>query len=162
MSAGSKSKRNGKELGGRGRLSVTGPCLLALGTTVPALLNSTSNQLYLHFYSDISVSAAGFHLEYKSEDPESQLCTGLRVGTHRYRGPTMSRGHTGAVCSPSHMTLTTDLNEEAKAQRRAETPQDCQPVSGRARILTPVSFTQTLVHVPCVCTRSGKGGPPLT
>ncbi|OWK00257.1 hypothetical protein Celaphus_00019210, partial [Cervus elaphus hippelaphus] len=35
------------------------------GTTVPALLNSTSNQLYLHFQSDISVAAAGFHLEYK-------------------------------------------------------------------------------------------------
>ncbi|KAF4795427.1 hypothetical protein TURU_093432 [Turdus rufiventris] len=35
------------------------------GTTVPALLNSTSNQLYLHFHSDISVAAAGFHLEYK-------------------------------------------------------------------------------------------------
>lgn len=37
------------------------------GTTVPALLNSTSNQLYLHFHSDISVAAAGFHLEYKSK-----------------------------------------------------------------------------------------------
>ena len=37
------------------------------GTTVPALLNSTSNQLYLHFFSDISVSAAGFRLEYKSK-----------------------------------------------------------------------------------------------
>ncbi|MEE6484219.1 hypothetical protein FKM82_013795 [Ascaphus truei] len=36
------------------------------GTTVPALLNSTSNHLYLHFFSDISVSAAGFHLEYKT------------------------------------------------------------------------------------------------
>uniref|UniRef100_A0A8C8Z1I0 CUB and Sushi multiple domains 1 n=1 Tax=Prolemur simus TaxID=1328070 RepID=A0A8C8Z1I0_PROSS len=36
------------------------------GTTVPALLNSTSNQLYLHFQSDISVAAAGFHLEYKT------------------------------------------------------------------------------------------------
>ena len=46
------------------------------GTTVPALLNSTSNQLYLHFYSDISVSAAGFHLEYKSENPESQSVQG--------------------------------------------------------------------------------------
>lgn len=33
---------------------------------MPALLNSTSNQLYLHFFSDISVSAAGFRLEYKS------------------------------------------------------------------------------------------------
>lgn len=68
---------------------------LALGTTVPALLNSTSNQLYLHFYSDISVSAAGFHLEYKSENPESQLCTGFRVGTDWYWVPAMSRGHTG-------------------------------------------------------------------
>ncbi|XP_067863040.1 CUB and sushi domain-containing protein 2 [Heptranchias perlo] len=36
------------------------------GTTVPALLNSSSNQLYLHFYTDISVAAAGFHLEYKT------------------------------------------------------------------------------------------------
>ncbi|KAG7230246.1 hypothetical protein INR49_012379, partial [Caranx melampygus] len=35
------------------------------GTTAPALLNSTSNQLLLHFQSDISVVAAGFHLEYK-------------------------------------------------------------------------------------------------
>lgn len=41
--------------------------LLPQGTTVPALLNSTSNQLYLHFFSDISVSAAGFRLEYKSK-----------------------------------------------------------------------------------------------
>ena len=40
---------------------------LPAGTTVPALLNSTSNQLYLHFQSDISVAAAGFHLEYKSK-----------------------------------------------------------------------------------------------
>ncbi|KAG8506888.1 CUB and sushi domain-containing protein 2 [Galemys pyrenaicus] len=47
------------------------------GTTVPALLNSTSNQLYLHFYSDISVSAAGFHLEYKSEKPGVQRAVGL-------------------------------------------------------------------------------------
>lgn len=38
---------------------------------MPALLNSTSNQLYLHFYSDISVSAAGFHLEYKSKSGPS-------------------------------------------------------------------------------------------
>ncbi|OBS75329.1 hypothetical protein A6R68_14126, partial [Neotoma lepida] len=52
------------------------------GTTVPALLNSTSNQLYLHFYSDISVSAAGFHLEYKSENPGSWPCVGIRVGTN--------------------------------------------------------------------------------
>uniref|UniRef100_A0A3Q2Q9C4 CUB and Sushi multiple domains 3 n=1 Tax=Fundulus heteroclitus TaxID=8078 RepID=A0A3Q2Q9C4_FUNHE len=34
------------------------------GTTIPQLLNSTSNNLYLTFQSDISVSAAGFHLEY--------------------------------------------------------------------------------------------------
>ncbi|MEQ2271960.1 CUB and sushi domain-containing protein 3 [Xenotaenia resolanae] len=40
------------------------------GTTIPQLLNSTSNNLYLTFQSDISVSAAGFHLEY----------TGMRDG----------------------------------------------------------------------------------
>ncbi|KAM8868855.1 CUB and sushi domain-containing protein 3-like isoform 4-T4 [Spinachia spinachia] len=34
------------------------------GTTIPQLLNSTSNNLYLTFQSDISISAAGFHLEY--------------------------------------------------------------------------------------------------
>lgn len=124
MSAGSKSKKYGKELGGRGWLMVNGPCFLALGTTVPALLNSTSNQLYLHFYSDISVSAAGFHLEYKSEDPKFQLRTGLRVGIDRYRGPTVSRGHTGAVYSPPHVSLTTDLEEGAEAQGRSENPQD--------------------------------------
>lgn len=44
------------------------PAILSrVGTTVPALLNSTSNQLCLHFQSDISVAAAGFHLEYKSK-----------------------------------------------------------------------------------------------
>ncbi|XP_029114257.1 CUB and sushi domain-containing protein 1-like isoform X1 [Scleropages formosus] len=36
------------------------------GTKVPAVLNSTSNQLRLHFSSDSSASAAGFHLEYKT------------------------------------------------------------------------------------------------
>ncbi|XP_062818489.1 CUB and sushi domain-containing protein 2 isoform X3 [Anolis carolinensis] len=55
------------------------------GTTVPALLNSTSNQLYLHFCSDISVSAAGFHLEYKtvglSSCPEPTIpSNGLKIG----------------------------------------------------------------------------------
>uniref|UniRef100_A0A8C9Z9X6 CUB and Sushi multiple domains 3 n=1 Tax=Sander lucioperca TaxID=283035 RepID=A0A8C9Z9X6_SANLU len=37
-------------------------------TTIPQLLNSTSNNLYLTFQSDISVSAAGFHLEYTGLD----------------------------------------------------------------------------------------------
>ncbi|ELK08597.1 CUB and sushi domain-containing protein 1, partial [Pteropus alecto] len=37
------------------------------GTTIPHLLNSTSNNLYLNFQSDISVSAAGFHLEYTAQ-----------------------------------------------------------------------------------------------
>ncbi|XP_036084876.1 CUB and sushi domain-containing protein 1 isoform X1 [Rousettus aegyptiacus] len=46
---------------------VTAPRLGSFsGTTVPALLNSTSNQLCLHFQSDISVAASGFHLEYKT------------------------------------------------------------------------------------------------
>uniref|UniRef100_A0A3Q1CLJ1 CUB and Sushi multiple domains 2 n=1 Tax=Amphiprion ocellaris TaxID=80972 RepID=A0A3Q1CLJ1_AMPOC len=52
------------------------------GTTVPALLNSTSNQLHLHFFSDISVSAAGFRLEYKSNgciSPQVPM-NGIKVG----------------------------------------------------------------------------------
>jgi CUB/sushi domain-containing protein len=45
---------------------------------VPALLNSTSNQLCLHFQSDISVAAAGFHLEYKSK---INVCFSWSIGT---------------------------------------------------------------------------------
>ncbi|KAG7501129.1 hypothetical protein JOB18_040546 [Solea senegalensis] len=41
------------------------------GTTIPPLLNSTSNNLYLSFNSDISVSAAGFHLEFTAIGLES-------------------------------------------------------------------------------------------
>lgn len=33
----------------------------------------------------------------------------------------MSRGHNGAVFSPSHSSLTTDLDETSKAQRRSKT-----------------------------------------
>ncbi|KAM6972968.1 CUB and sushi domain-containing protein 3-like [Aplochiton taeniatus] len=55
------------------------------GTTIPQLLNSTSNNLYLSFSSDISVSAAGFHLEYTAigleSCPEPQTPTfGMRQG----------------------------------------------------------------------------------
>ncbi|KAK3553354.1 hypothetical protein QTP70_002432 [Hemibagrus guttatus] len=48
------------------RISVTEGAGIQASTTAPALLNSTSNQLYLHFHTDISVVAAGFHLEYKT------------------------------------------------------------------------------------------------
>ncbi|MBZ3876498.1 CUB and sushi domain-containing protein 1 [Sciurus carolinensis] len=65
---------------------VTGPRLGSFsGTTVPALLNSTSNQLYLRFQSDISVAAAGFHLEYKTvglaacQEP-TLPSNGIRIG----------------------------------------------------------------------------------
>ncbi|XP_077382387.1 CUB and sushi domain-containing protein 3-like isoform X4 [Festucalex cinctus] len=55
------------------------------GTTIPQLLNSTSNNLYLTFQSDISVSAIGFHLEYTAigldSCPEPQPPTnGHKVG----------------------------------------------------------------------------------
>uniref|UniRef100_H2M2H5 CUB and Sushi multiple domains 1 n=1 Tax=Oryzias latipes TaxID=8090 RepID=H2M2H5_ORYLA len=55
------------------------------GTTAPALLNSTSNQLLLHFQSDISVVAAGFHLEYKTVGlttcPEPMIpANGIKIG----------------------------------------------------------------------------------
>ncbi|XP_034142652.1 CUB and sushi domain-containing protein 3 [Esox lucius] len=55
------------------------------GTTIPQLLNSTSNNLYLTFQSDISVSAAGFHLEYTAigldscPEPQPPL-NGIKVG----------------------------------------------------------------------------------
>ncbi|XP_019508240.1 PREDICTED: CUB and sushi domain-containing protein 1 [Hipposideros armiger] len=65
------------------------------GTTVPALLNSTSNQLYLHFQSDISVAAAGFHLEYKSK--VNCFCVGLSLLATC--GGTLT-GMAGVVLSP--------------------------------------------------------------
>lgn len=39
-------------------------CAVFSGITIPPLLNSTSNNLYLTFQTDMSVSGAGFHLEY--------------------------------------------------------------------------------------------------
>uniref|UniRef100_A0A8B9RZV4 CUB and Sushi multiple domains 2 n=1 Tax=Accipiter nisus TaxID=211598 RepID=A0A8B9RZV4_9AVES len=84
------------------------------GTTVPALLNSTSNQLYLHFYSDISVSAAGFHLEYKtvglSSCPEPPIPgNGLKIGERYLVNDVVSfqcepgyalQGHSHISCMP--------------------------------------------------------------
>nr|XP_048681763.1 CUB and sushi domain-containing protein 2 isoform X3 [Caretta caretta] len=84
------------------------------GTTVPALLNSTSNQLYLHFYSDISVSAAGFHLEYKtvglSSCPEPAVPgNGLKIGERYLVNDVISfqcepgyalQGHSHISCMP--------------------------------------------------------------
>nr|XP_015204236.1 PREDICTED: CUB and sushi domain-containing protein 2 isoform X1 [Lepisosteus oculatus] len=73
------------------------------GTTVPALLNSTSNQLYLHFFSDISVSAAGFHLEYKTVSltscPEPVIpSNGMKVGD-RYQMNNVVSFH----CEPGYI-----------------------------------------------------------
>ncbi|XP_060061806.1 CUB and sushi domain-containing protein 2 isoform X4 [Erinaceus europaeus] len=84
------------------------------GTTVPALLNSTSNQLYLHFYSDISVSAAGFHLEYKtvglSSCPEPAVpSNGVKTGERYLVNDVVSfqcepgyslQGHAHISCMP--------------------------------------------------------------
>ncbi|XP_069079880.1 CUB and sushi domain-containing protein 2 [Pleurodeles waltl] len=84
------------------------------GTTVPALLNSTSNNLYLHFYSDISVSAAGFHLEYKtvglSSCPEPAVpSSGLKTGERYLVNDVVSfqcepgytlQGHSHISCMP--------------------------------------------------------------
>ncbi|XP_045440840.1 CUB and sushi domain-containing protein 2 isoform X1 [Pipistrellus kuhlii] len=84
------------------------------GTAVPALLNSTSNQLYLHFYSDISVSAAGFHLEYKtvglSSCPEPAVpSNGVKTGERYLVNDVVSfqcepgyalQGHAHISCMP--------------------------------------------------------------
>ncbi|KAK4828015.1 LOW QUALITY PROTEIN: hypothetical protein QYF61_022792 [Mycteria americana] len=65
------------------------------GTTIPPLLNSTSNNLYLNFQSDISVSAAGFHLEYTAigldSCPEPQTpSNGIKIGDRYMVGDVVS------------------------------------------------------------------------
>ncbi|XP_075438529.1 CUB and sushi domain-containing protein 3 isoform X5 [Ascaphus truei] len=84
------------------------------GTTIPPLLNSTSNNLYLNFQSDISVSAAGFHLEYTAigldSCPEPLLpSSGIKVGDRYMVGDVVSfhcdqgyslQGHSHITCMP--------------------------------------------------------------
>uniref|UniRef100_A0A8C0UGY3 CUB and sushi domain-containing protein 3 n=1 Tax=Cyanistes caeruleus TaxID=156563 RepID=A0A8C0UGY3_CYACU len=82
------------------------------GTTIPPLLNSTSNNLYLNFQSDISVSAAGFHLEYTGLDscPEPQTpSNGIKIGDRYMVGDVVSfqcdqgyslQGHSHITCMP--------------------------------------------------------------
>uniref|UniRef100_A0A803YKR6 CUB and Sushi multiple domains 3 n=1 Tax=Meleagris gallopavo TaxID=9103 RepID=A0A803YKR6_MELGA len=81
-------------------------------TTIPPLLNSTSNNLYLNFQSDISVSAAGFHLEYTGLDscPEPQTpSNGIKIGDRYMVGDVVSfqcdqgyslQGHSHITCMP--------------------------------------------------------------
>ncbi|RMC15003.1 hypothetical protein DUI87_07182 [Hirundo rustica rustica] len=84
------------------------------GTTIPPLLNSTSNNLYLNFQSDISVSAAGFHLEYTAigldSCPEPQTpSNGIKIGDRYMVGDVVSfqcdqgyslQGHSHITCMP--------------------------------------------------------------
>uniref|UniRef100_A0A667I6B0 CUB and sushi domain-containing protein 3 n=1 Tax=Lynx canadensis TaxID=61383 RepID=A0A667I6B0_LYNCA len=84
------------------------------GTTIPHLLNSTSNNLYLNFQSDISVSAAGFHLEYTAigldSCPEPQTpSSGMKIGDRYMVGDVVSfqcdqgyslQGHSHITCMP--------------------------------------------------------------
>uniref|UniRef100_A0A7N4PW30 CUB and Sushi multiple domains 3 n=1 Tax=Sarcophilus harrisii TaxID=9305 RepID=A0A7N4PW30_SARHA len=84
------------------------------GTTIPHLLNSTSNNLYLNFQSDISVSAAGFHLEYTAigldSCPEPQTpSSGVKIGDRYMVGDVVSfqcdqgyslQGHSHITCMP--------------------------------------------------------------
>uniref|UniRef100_A0AAR2IVV0 CUB and Sushi multiple domains 3a n=1 Tax=Pygocentrus nattereri TaxID=42514 RepID=A0AAR2IVV0_PYGNA len=63
------------------------------GITIPPLLNSTSNNLYLTFQTDMSVSGAGFHLEYTGLDscPEPQTpSNGIKVGDRYIVGDVVS------------------------------------------------------------------------
>ncbi|KAG9345033.1 hypothetical protein JZ751_009574 [Albula glossodonta] len=84
------------------------------GTTIPQLLNSTSNNLYLTFQSDISVSAAGFHLEYTAigldscPEPQSPHY-GVKIGERFLVGDVVSfqcdpgyslQGNTYITCMP--------------------------------------------------------------
>ncbi|XP_076868457.1 CUB and sushi domain-containing protein 3 isoform X4 [Brachyhypopomus gauderio] len=65
------------------------------GTTIPPLLNSTSNNLYLTFQTDMSVSGAGFHLEYAAIGLDScpephNPSNGIRVGDRYIVGDVVS------------------------------------------------------------------------
>uniref|UniRef100_A0A673GR16 CUB and sushi domain-containing protein 3-like n=1 Tax=Sinocyclocheilus rhinocerous TaxID=307959 RepID=A0A673GR16_9TELE len=63
------------------------------GTTIPPLLNTTSNNLFLNFQTDMSVSGAGFHLEYTGLDscPEPQTpSNGVKVGDRYFVGDVVS------------------------------------------------------------------------
>ncbi|XP_056125886.1 CUB and sushi domain-containing protein 3 isoform X4 [Rhinichthys klamathensis goyatoka] len=65
------------------------------GTTIPPLLNTTSNNLYLTFQTDMSVSGAGFHLEYTAigldSCPEPQTpSSGVKVGERYLVGDVVS------------------------------------------------------------------------
>ncbi|TSK20132.1 CUB and sushi domain-containing protein 3 [Bagarius yarrelli] len=73
------------------------------GITIPPLLNSTSNNLYLTFQTDMSVSGAGFHLEYAAigldSCPEPQTPNnGVKIGERYIVGDVVSfqcdQGHT--------------------------------------------------------------------
>ncbi|TRY64582.1 hypothetical protein DNTS_003137, partial [Danionella cerebrum] len=68
---------------------------LSPGTTIPPLLNTTSNNLYLTFQTDMSVSGAGFHLEYTAigldSCPEPQTpSSGVKVGERYFVGDVVS------------------------------------------------------------------------
>ncbi|XP_067832359.1 CUB and sushi domain-containing protein 3 [Heptranchias perlo] len=84
------------------------------GTTIPVLLNSTSNNLYLNFQSDISISAAGFHLEYTAIGLDScpeplTPSNGIKNGDRYLVGDVISfqcdrgyslQGHSHITCMP--------------------------------------------------------------
>uniref|UniRef100_A0A672SZ90 CUB and sushi domain-containing protein 3-like n=1 Tax=Sinocyclocheilus grahami TaxID=75366 RepID=A0A672SZ90_SINGR len=62
-------------------------------TTIPPLLNTTSNNLFLTFQTDMSVSGAGFHLEFTGLDscPEPQTpSNGVKVGDRYFVGDVVS------------------------------------------------------------------------
>uniref|UniRef100_A0A673N6T5 CUB and sushi domain-containing protein 3-like n=1 Tax=Sinocyclocheilus rhinocerous TaxID=307959 RepID=A0A673N6T5_9TELE len=62
-------------------------------TTIPPLLNTTSNTLFLTFQTDMSVFGAGFHLEYTGLDscPEPQTpSNGVKVGDRYFVGDVVS------------------------------------------------------------------------
>lgn len=67
----------------------------------------------------------------------------------------MSRGHNGAVFSPSHSSLITDLDETSKAQRRSKTSLRLHSL-WRRDSHPNVSHSETCV-LPPDHTRNGKG-----
>ncbi|XP_032808661.2 CUB and sushi domain-containing protein 3-like isoform X1 [Petromyzon marinus] len=84
------------------------------GTTVPTFINSSSNQLYLHFQTDLSLGIVGFHVKYSAiglsscSEPNTPS-NGIKMGNSFLVNDIMSfecepgfklQGHKHIMCMP--------------------------------------------------------------
>uniref|UniRef100_A0A8C4Q5G3 Uncharacterized protein n=1 Tax=Eptatretus burgeri TaxID=7764 RepID=A0A8C4Q5G3_EPTBU len=84
------------------------------GTSVPTFVNSSSNELYIHFISDVSMGTGGFHLKYtavglSSCSEPNRLSNGIKIGDRYLVNDVVSfecesgfklQGHAHIMCMP--------------------------------------------------------------